>query len=67
MTTVPPAPNAIPLTFSSGHKGFLKPLSYQTFRRLREREAELFPEPPMPVQTVETDSGPVTTPPPRQL
>lgn len=62
MTTVPPAPNAIPLTFSSGHKGFLKPLSYQTFRRLREREAELFPEPPMPVQTVETDSGPVETP-----
>jgi len=64
-TTVPPAPNAIPLTFSSGHRGYLKPLSYQTFRRLREREEELFPEPEMPLKTLETDSGPVTTPAPQ--
>jgi len=65
VTTVPPAPNAIPLVFSSGYKGYLRPLPYQTFRRLREREEELFPEPPMPVETTQTDSGPVQTPVPQ--
>lgn len=56
-TIVPPAPNAIPLTFSSGHRAFLKPLPYQTFLKLRQRESELYPEPPIPQQVIETDSG----------
>lgn len=61
-TVVPPAPRAIQLTFSSGYRGFLRPLPYQTFRMLRERENALFPEPPVPKRVIETDSGPVETP-----
>lgn len=64
-TAVPLAPNAIPLTFSSGYRAFLKPLPYQTFRLLREREEALFPEPPVPKETIETDSGPVEMPVPQ--
>jgi len=61
-STKPGQQHAIHLSLSSGYEVFLRPLPYQTFLRLRERERELFPEPEMPTETVETDSGPVETP-----